>query len=301
MTAESPKEVGVFMKKNISKRIASFFLSISLIVTLVPYSVAQDQLNYTNSNSEYAEKDGVRILKLGNCAFGERCKITGESQKGKLKIMVTKDQTTTWHDVEVKDGKFDKDLLLDEGLGEYEVTVMIKRSGRNYTYGPKIIIEKMELDRNLAPAKDIESDDERIINTAAEISKGAGTTREKSNKIYEWVASNIKYDYNKYLRHLKKDFSDKNGALNTLLTGQGMCYDYSTLFAALGRSQNIKVKVVKGYIYRGQARQLHAWNEIYLPEEGKWIDIDCTYRSSFKIDLFDTQSMYNDYLKIAEY
>jgi len=53
---------------------------------------------------------------------------------------------------------------------------------------------------------------------------------------------NIKYDYDKYLRQLNKNYDNAYGALNTLETGKGVCYDFSALVAALGRASGLQVK-----------------------------------------------------------
>ena len=40
------------------------------------------------------------------------------------------------------------------------------------------------------------------------------------------------------------------------------------------RSQNIPTKMVKGYV--NGSKTYHAWNEVYLSSEKKWITIDTT-------------------------
>jgi len=75
---------------------------------------------------------------------------------------------------------------------------------------------------------------------AKELTKDAKTDREKAQKIYNWVVKNIKYDYDKYLRQLNKNYDNAYGALNTLETGKGVCYDFSALVAALGRHQDCR-------------------------------------------------------------
>lgn len=58
-----------------------------------------------------------------------------------------------------------------------------------------------------------------------------------------------------------------------LATKQGICYDYSSLFAGILRSQGIPTKLVKGY--KSDLGTYHAWNEVLI--DGEWKVIDTTY------------------------
>lgn len=88
--------------------------------------------------------------------------------------------------------------------------------------------------------------------------------------IYSYIVKNIKYDSAKvfsldydYLPDIEQTYADN----------KGICYDYSSLFAAMLHSINIPAKLVKGYAsYAPDA--YHAWNEVYV--DGKWIVIDTT-------------------------
>ena len=51
---------------------------------------------------------------------------------------------------------------------------------------------------------------------------------------------------------------------------QGVCYDFSALFAAMCRSQGIPCAVAKGYTTGGY----HAWNMVYMNDA--WVAIDMT-------------------------
>ena len=59
----------------------------------------------------------------------------------------------------------------------------------------------------------------------------------------------------------------------TLGTKQGVCFDFSHLFAALCRSQNIPCYVVDGTPY-DRATEDHTWNRVYY--DGCWWDLDVT-------------------------
>lgn len=92
--------------------------------------------------------------------------------------------------------------------------------------------------------------------------------------MYDYVVENIKYDYDK-IKGLEYNYiPDIN---STLETGTGICYDYSSLLASMLRSQGVPTKLVKGYT--SWTSVYHAWNEIYLASEDRWVIVDTTYDS----------------------
>jgi len=46
---------------------------------------------------------------------------------------------------------------------------------------------------------------------------------------------------------------------------------------------------------------LHAWNEIYISEENKWIPVDSTFGASMRSNYFDNNDFYKDHEKLEEY
>jgi len=100
------------------------------------------------------------------------------------------------------------------------------------------------------------------------------TDEELIRLYYDYVVKNIKYDYNK-IQTLSYNYLPDNNA--TLTSGSGICYDYSSLLASMLRSQGIPAKLVKGYT--SWTSVYHAWNEIYLASEDRWVIVDTTYDS----------------------
>lgn len=95
------------------------------------------------------------------------------------------------------------------------------------------------------------------------------TEDEKAKVLYQYIIEKIVYDYEKIKRI---DTTYLPNIDDTVTTQNGICYDYSSLFAAILREQGIPTKMIKGYstftpVY-------HAWNEIYVG--GKWIIVDST-------------------------
>lgn len=99
----------------------------------------------------------------------------------------------------------------------------------------------------------------------------------KSYEIYRWISKNISYDYDKAKRILNNDFSKKSGAINTFNTKKGICFDYSSLFVAMCRANNIKVRMVTGMGFDGRTWVSHSWNQFYDEDKNTWVNVDTTF------------------------
>jgi hypothetical protein len=116
----------------------------------------------------------------------------------------------------------------------------------------------------------------KTIIKADELCSGLKTDKEKIQAIYQFVTKNIKYDYYK-IKTLKSSYIPDIDKI--LAAGKGICYDYSAVFAAMLRSQGIPAKLIKGYT--DNVKEYHAWNEVYLSYEKRWIVVDTTYDSVY--------------------
>lgn len=116
---------------------------------------------------------------------------------------------------------------------------------------------------------------------AAEIVKGANSDEEKARLLYDWVGSRVTYDYTKVEDYEERGIWHEQTPQNTFDTKKGVCIDYSRLYAVMARSQGLQVKVVTGLGYDGRGGYgPHAWNEVYLSEEDKWVPLDSTWAGS---------------------
>ncbi|MBQ8732483.1 MAG: transglutaminase domain-containing protein [Oscillospiraceae bacterium] len=106
---------------------------------------------------------------------------------------------------------------------------------------------------------------------ADEICSGCETDEEKVRAFYDWIVSNFEYDYDCY--PLLQYFDVRK----TLQTKQGICFDFSHLFAAFCRSQNIPCYAVDG-ISRKNNVDRHTWNRVYY--DGTWWNVDITTDNS---------------------
>ena len=139
--------------------------------------------------------------------------------------------------------------FMDSGrVGEYDKTQ------REYAYYTR-------------PEKDIESTNSQITSTASGIVRSENPLL-KSQSIYGWMSSNIIYD---------NSYQQNGGALATFKAKTGVCHGYSTLYAALLRSQGVPAKYVSGWsLGENESRGLHAWVEVLVPGYG-WIPTDPTW------------------------
>ena len=59
--------------------------------------------------------------------------------------------------------------------------------------------------------------------------------------------------------------------------GAGVCQDFTHLFLAIARHNNIPARYTSGYLHQGNGyqgdSQMHAWAECYIPEKG-WLGFD---------------------------
>jgi len=110
--------------------------------------------------------------------------------------------------------------------------------------------------------------DTNTLKLADEICVDCDTDEEKVKAIYKWMIYNFEYNYD------CEPFIQYFNVRKTLSARKGICYDFSHLFAALCRSQNIPCYVVDGD-KRDNAQYHHTWNRVCF--DGSWWDMDVTF------------------------
>lgn len=122
---------------------------------------------------------------------------------------------------------------------------------------------------------------ENIDDKAIQLTKNAKSDREKAKILYTWIGSNIKYDDNK----AKAVINGKNtldmpegGAISAFENKSGICFDKACLYVAMSRTLGLKVRLIGGQILEKDGKNTgHAWNQVYINEENKWINVDTTF------------------------
>ena len=110
-----------------------------------------------------------------------------------------------------------------------------------------------------------------------EIIAGKTTDEAKAYAIYQWVGQNITYDNEKAQELEDGDTNLQSGAIVAFNTREGVCFDYASLYVAMARDAGLKVRLITGEGFDGTQWVSHAWNQVYLPSENKWVNVDCTF------------------------
>lgn len=163
-------------------------------------------------------------------------------------------------------------LPLSMGEGVYTIRILENAVESKYV---ELLSETIEvnLESEFAPylhASLIVSYDEnsKCVQKAAQLAEEAVSELDFVRKVYAFIAENISYDEN-----LAETVAEGYIPLpdRTLETGKGICFDISSLTAAMLRSQGIPTKVITGYV--GEDALYHAWNSFYIPEQG-WVSVE---------------------------
>lgn len=154
------------------------------------------------------------------------------------------------------------------GSGSYTVQIYEQFSGNKFA-----LLAEGNFDTNISssvstylyPNKYVDFDgSSACVKKAAEVCAGLTDDVEKIAEIFTYVTENISYDKNlaATVQSGYVPYPD-----NTLSKRTGICFDYTSLFAAMCRSQGIPARLVIGY---ADPKIYHAWNEVYTEETG-WI------------------------------
>ncbi|MBQ4578854.1 MAG: transglutaminase domain-containing protein [Clostridia bacterium] len=163
----------------------------------------------------------------------------------------------------------------NHGEGFYTISLYRNVSGTSYRLvtSEKVIVEAVdEMAKYLVSTAEVTfAEDDAVGMKAAELCEGLETDEEKVVAIHNYIAEYFSYDYD--FAAGVRNGSIKNYTPDTahlLEKQQGVCYDFSALFAAMCRSQEIPCAVAKGYTTGGY----HAWNMVWLNEQ--WVAVDLT-------------------------
>lgn len=132
-----------------------------------------------------------------------------------------------------------------------------------------------------------------IDNKAVEITKKDKSDREKAKSIYTWVGSNIAYDDAKATKVMSQTSSNyESGAIPAFRDKKGICFDYACLYTAMAKAIGLKSRIVIGEAFNGNEYVSHSWNQVYLADEAKWVNVDPTFYPAgdyFDIGNFDKE------------
>lgn len=202
--------------------------------------------------------------------------VTYESNNdARIKLIVEKDSARYIYDVN-REG-IRESFPLQLGDGEYKLSLLQNTSGSSYKFITTKVVN-LELS---APEKVFLNSiqnvnwniDSNAVKKAVDLTKGTNDLQKKANILWKYMANDYNYDYNK-LAKLQSSYVPVIDL--TLKDKSGICYDFTSLYAAMLRSQGIPAKLIKGYAPEN-AQGYHSWNEVYDSSTKKWLTIDPTY------------------------
>ncbi len=237
-------------------------------------------INTTNKNSG--------LIKVG---------YAGKSTE-KVKVMIEKDGKRYVYPL-VPDGKI-VGFPLQMGNGEYKVSVLTNVTDNRYAYLDTQSFDVNIPNQNLVYMNSIQliswSSNSKAVRKNDEIVGDESNISKKVDLAYDFIINNVRYDYDKIeLLHPNYiPYPDE-----TIVELKGICYDYASLLAAMKRSEEIPIKLVKGYSTHVDG--YHAWNEILI--NGEWVVVDTTVDAAYnKANMnFNFSKTKSDYTKVYEY
>jgi len=128
---------------------------------------------------------------------------------------------------------------------------------------------------------------DKIDNSAKQIVSNSTNTYASSKELYNWIGENVDYDSEKANQILNNDFGIGSGAIAAFNTRKGICFDYACLYVAMCRANNIKVRLITGDGFNGVSWVGHAWNQVFIAKENRWVNVDTTFSRGG--NYFDTQ------------
>lgn len=263
-------------------------------------AAAKDPVIYQGAKSEIdaTYKDDAYI----------RVRFTAESDR-KLRVRVSfvdAAGVTTSYDYPIFNDKKWQTLGLQLGNGVYTIKVLENKSGNTYS-----VIQSQDISVTysrehapfLIPVQNINYSDTSVaVAKAKSLTQGLTEDLKKVEAVYKYIVETVKYDYDKANavkagQIVAPYIPDVDATYNG---SKGICYDYSSLLAAMLRSIGIPTKLATGTVTGGGT---HAWNEVYIAGTG-WITVqsqiyfdgtsysrmDSTFASS------NTNGAYNDYI-----
>jgi transglutaminase-like putative cysteine protease len=121
---------------------------------------------------------------------------------------------------------------------------------------------------------------EEIDQAARKIVGEEKDEKQKAYLLYRWISKNIDYDYDKAAALTSDPSSLRSGSIIAFSEKKGICFDYSALFVSMSRAVGLQVRLLTGLGYNGESWGDHAWNQIYYPQEKRWINVDTTFGST---------------------
>jgi len=198
----------------------------------------------------------------------------------KIKVLITRGGDRYTYDL--FDGS-PASFPLQMGAGTYTVSVLRNVSGDSYSPLAAQTVDVAALDDKTLYTNSIQmvdfAPDMDSIKGFAGLTGGDADIKAKLDDVYNYIVGSVSYDTAKAADITAGRITGYIPVIDdTYKTNLGICYDYSSLFAAALRYMGVPAKLEMGYC--AQIDGYHAWNEVLL--DGKWLKMDLTYDSAAK-------------------
>lgn len=157
-----------------------------------------------------------------------------------------------------------------------------------------IALKKSRILYNKTPLHIALKSSNEIRELSFEITKGLSTSYEKALAIHNWIGKNIQYDTTLAENILTDTATGTYGAIYAFNTKSGICFDFASLFTVMAKEVQLPVRLIYGQAFNGKIYDSHAWNQVFIDEENRWINIDSTFWKSN--DSFDTDEFNNTHI-----
>lgn len=253
------------------------------------YINKRSPVNYTLVDSQkYSLRQTIDIVSAGEFADVEfdillGCSSNSPYQKDE-EITISPEPDEVYYDnYGNKFGKIKVEKFKQNEKMQIMVTKKLQNSGINYNINENSVPSDYGSEYNLFinPEEKIESKNPDIIKKALELSQGVKNPYLIAKKVFEFVNLNIIYD--------ESSIYARKGAVSALSTKRGVCEDFSELFVALMRANNIPTRSVIGISLQGKDKSNlsydswtditnlgHEWPEFYIKNYG-WIICEPTF------------------------
>lgn len=169
-------------------------------------------------------------------------------------------------DILVKNNYTSDSIIHPENEVTYNTTSF---SSSTISFGVSKTFENSVLEKDLDEEPKIQSDSyliKNIVNSELPFDRFEDMNRYFVLHLLNYVQENVTYNESSHFRN--------KGAITALLSGEGVCEDFSDLLVALCRAANIPARKIVGIILNKETNKagFHAWTSIYY--DGNWHEID---------------------------
>lgn len=251
------------------------------------------------------------VLVFGNIGFADSIS-TDRIDKGIVGVSFSDNSGKAYKVLVVKDGdpsaKVSYPLFpngqtdyfpLTRGNGDYTVALLVGAGNGKYAFLEKKTVTLNLQDESVIYLNSIQNiewtPEDDAIKYALNLAKDQSSAKAAFEMFYKYMTETVMYDFQK-ASSVKGDYVPSIS--KTFVDSKGICYDYSSMFAAFMRSKGVPTRLVKGYTPNVGENIYHAWNEVLI--EGKWMVVDTTLDAGMK--KFDVQFKPADqYRKVHDY